>query len=103
MEYVYGAMLLHKAGKEINKGNLEAVMKGAGIKVDITKVNALIEALKDINIDEVIKEASVAQTVVTAQADKSTKAEEKEKPEEKEKSKEEAQASASAGLGALFG
>ena len=34
MEYIYSAMLLHTAGKEITEANLEAVLKAVGIKPD---------------------------------------------------------------------
>jgi len=107
MEYIYGAMLLHKAGKELTEDSLKSVLSSAGVKVDEGKVKATISALKDVNIDEVISKASVAQVVATApveetQVSKDPKA--KEKPKESEKPEEEASTEeAAAGLGALFG
>ena len=54
MEYVYGAMLLHAAGKEINEENLKKVLEAAGIEVDEAKIKALTASLEGINIEEVI-------------------------------------------------
>ncbi|MBT3814407.1 50S ribosomal protein P1, partial [Candidatus Woesearchaeota archaeon] len=34
MEYVYAAMLLHKAGKEITEDAVKAVLTAAGVTVD---------------------------------------------------------------------
>ena len=109
MEYIYAALLLHKAGKEINEENIKKVLESAGIAVDEARVKSLCAALDGVNIDEVIKKASSisiaqtpqgAQTAATApqQGEKQEKKKE-EKKEEKKVSEEEA----AAGLGALFG
>ncbi len=106
MEYIYAAMLLHKAGKEINEENLTQVLTAAGINVDTVKVKALVASLAEVNIDEAIKSAPTmmatpaAQTTATPAAEAKPKEEEKKKKEEEEKAKEEA---ALEGLGALFG
>ena len=55
MEYVYAAMLLHKAGKEINEENLTQVLKAAGINADAARVKALVASLTEVNIEEAIK------------------------------------------------
>ena len=34
MEYIYGALLLHSAGKEIDEENLKKVLTDAGVSVD---------------------------------------------------------------------
>ncbi len=101
MEYVYSAMLLHKAGKEINEANVKKVLEAAGVKSDDGKIKALIAALDGVNIDEAIKEAAVAAPVATATpaAAASPAAEEKKEKKVEKKSTEEA----AAGLGALFG
>ncbi|MDP6459811.1 MAG: 50S ribosomal protein P1 [Candidatus Hydrothermarchaeota archaeon] len=104
MEYVYAAMLLHAAGKDINKTNLTKVLKGPGIKVDEARMKALIAALDGVDIDEAIKQASVApvaqaHAAASAEAPAEAPAEDKKKEEKKEESEEEAMA----GLGALFG
>jgi large subunit ribosomal protein L12 len=107
MEYIYAAMLLHKAGKEINEENLTQVMTAAGINVDAVRVKALIASLAEVNIDEAIKSAPAmmaapvaAPAASTPAAEAKPKVEEKKKKEEEDKAKEEA---ALEGLGALFG
>jgi large subunit ribosomal protein L12 len=106
MEYIYAAMLLHKAGKEINEENLTQVLTAAGINVDAVRVKALVASLAEVNIDEAIKSAPTmmaAPAPAPAAAAPSAEAkpkEEKKKKEEEEKAKEEA---ALEGLGALFG
>jgi large subunit ribosomal protein L12 len=106
MEYIYAAMLLHKAGKEINEENLTQVLTAAGINVDAVRVKALVASLAEVNIDEAIKSAPTmmaAPAPTPAAAAPSAEAkpkEEKKKKEEEEKAKEEA---ALEGLGALFG
>lgn len=95
MEYIYGAMLLHKAGKQVNEANIKRVMEAAGIHADDGKVRALIAALDGVNIDEVVKQASLPVAGGTATEKKEAKKEDK-----KEEVKEE---DAAAGLGALFG
>ena len=101
MEYVYAALLLHSAGKEITDENVKKVLEAAGIEPDEARIRALVEALKDVNIDEAVQGAAVP--VAAAPAATSTgqtaPAEEK-KEEEKEEKKEE---EATAGLASLFG
>ena len=106
MEYVYAAMLLHKAGKEITEENLTNVLTAAGITVDAVRAKALVASLSEVNIDEAIKAApammatpAAAQATV-APATEKPQEEEKKKKAEEEKAKEEA---ALEGLGALFG
>ena len=53
MEYIYAAMLLHKAGKEITEDAMEKVLTAIGINVDKGRVKATVSALKDVNIDKV--------------------------------------------------
>jgi large subunit ribosomal protein L12 len=107
MEYIYAAMLLHKAGKEINEENLSNVLTAAGINVDAVRVKALVASLSEVNIDEAIKSAptmmaapAAAQAPTAPVAETKPKEEEKKKKVEEEKAKEEA---ALEGLGALFG
>ncbi|MCJ7718307.1 50S ribosomal protein P1 [Candidatus Bathyarchaeota archaeon] len=106
MEYIYAAMLLHKAGKEINEQSLTQVLASAGISTDVVRVKALIASLAEVKIDEAIKSASTmmaAPAVAPAAApaaEAKPKEDDKKKKEEEDKHKEEA---ALEGLGALFG
>ncbi len=106
MENIYAAMLLHKAGKEINEASITKVLEAAGITVDAVQVKALVASLSEVNIDEAIKAAPtmMAAAPVAAAAAESKPAaaapEDKKKKAEEEKAKEEA---ALEGLGALFG
>jgi large subunit ribosomal protein L12 len=110
MENIYAAMLLHKAGKEINEDSVTNVLKAAGITVDAVQVKALVASLSEVNIDEAIKSAPamtaaapVAAPAAGAAAEQKPAAaapEDKKKKAEEEKAKEEA---ALEGLGALFG
>jgi large subunit ribosomal protein L12 len=106
MEYVYAALLLHAAGKEITEENLKAVLEAAGVSPDEARIKALVAALEGVNIDEVIEKAAmpVAAPVAVAAAPAAEggaaeAATEEEDEEEEEASEEEALA----GLGALFG
>jgi len=103
MEYIYAAMLLHKAGKEITEDAVKAVLTAAGVAVDEARVKALVAALQGVNIEEAIAKAAMAAPVAAAPAAAGeAKAEEKKegkKPEDDKKAEE----SAAAGLGALFG
>src|SRR3989344_4584711 len=98
MEYVYSAMLLHRAGKDINEANVKKGLEAAGVNVDEGKVKALVAALDGVNIEQAIKEAAVPVAVATT-APAEAKHEKKEEKKEEKKSAEEA----AAGLGALFG
>jgi large subunit ribosomal protein L12 len=108
MEYVYAAMLLHKAGKEINEQNLTQVLSAAGINPDAVRVKALVASLAEVKIDEAIKSAptmmaapaATAAPTAAAPAAEAKPKEDKKKKEEEEKAKEEA---ALEGLGSLFG
>ena len=42
MELIYAAMLLHKAGKEVNEANVKKVIEAAGIKKDDAQIKALV-------------------------------------------------------------
>jgi len=106
MEYLYAAMLLHKAGKEINEKNLTDVLTAAGINADPVRLKALVASLAEVNIDEAIKTspafitATPAPTAPAPAPEEKKPAKEEKKKEEEEKAKEEA---ALEGLGALFG
>jgi large subunit ribosomal protein L12 len=105
MEYIYAALLLYKAGKEITEESVKAVLTAAGIAVDDARVKALIAALDGINIEEAISKAAAAPVAVAAAPAAAAAgvpaaaAAEEAAPEEKKEEEE----SGMAGLGALFG
>jgi len=96
VEYVYAALLLHKLGHPVNDGNLTKVISATGSHVDDAKVKLLANVLKDVNIDEELKNASM---MAAAPAASSAAPATEEKKEEK---KEEVSAAAE-GLSSLFG
>jgi large subunit ribosomal protein L12 len=105
MEYVYAAMLLHKAGKPIDEDSVTRVLQSAGIQADQARVKALVAALAEVNVDEAIKSAptfmATAAAPVAAAMPTAPAAEQKPKAEEKKEEKKEEEALE--GLGALFG
>jgi large subunit ribosomal protein L12 len=107
MEYIYAAMLLHNAGKEINEANLTQVLTAAGINADVVRVKALVASLAEVKIDEAIKSAPtmMAAPAAAAPAAATPAAEAKPKEDEKKKKEDEKQKEEAAleGLGALFG
>ncbi|RLG46220.1 MAG: 50S ribosomal protein P1 [Thermoproteota archaeon] len=105
LEYVYAALLLHEAGKEISEESLSSVLKAAGLEPDPGLVRRLVDAVSKVDIEEVIKSAAAAPAVPVAAAAPAPTAPAEEKPEEKrEEKKEEAEEEAAiAGLASLFG
>jgi len=102
MEYIYAAMVLHKAGKEVTESSLKSVIEAAGVKADDGRIKALVAALKDVNIDEAIKNAAPVAAAPAAAASAAA-AEPKKEEKKQEKKQEKAPEEAAAGLGALFG
>ena len=105
MENVYAAMLLHKAGKEINEENVTNVLSAAGITVDAVQVKALVASLSEVDIDEAIKAAPTMMAAAPAPAAAAPATEEKPKEDKKKKAEEDKakEDAALEGLGALFG
>ncbi|MBW2996426.1 50S ribosomal protein P1 [Candidatus Woesearchaeota archaeon] len=107
MEYVYAAMLLHKAGQKVDEASVKKVLEAAGVQPDEARIKALVASLEGVNIDEAIEKAAVAPVAAApapaeggeAKAEGGEKKEKKKSAEEEKKSEEEA----AAGLGALFG
>ncbi len=105
MEYLYGALLLHKAGQTINEEALKKTLAAAGVAVDDGRVKATVTALNGVDIDKVLSETTIASAAPVAAAPsgeaQAAEGEKKEEtsPEEEKKQEEEA----AAGLGALFG
>ncbi|MEM2707484.1 MAG: 50S ribosomal protein L12 [Candidatus Pacearchaeota archaeon] len=94
MKYIYAALLLHEAGKEINEENLKKVISSID-EVDEAKIKILVESLRGVNIEELIKSAPTTVTI----------SETKEKVEEKkeEKKEERIEEISIEGLASLFG
>jgi len=104
MEYVYAALLLKSAEKDINEENLKNVLEATGASVDNARIKALVSSLDGVNIDEVIKNAVMAPAAAVASAPSSAPVEEKKEEEKEEEEEEEvSEEEAAAGLGALFG
>jgi large subunit ribosomal protein L12 len=101
MEYIYAAMLLHKAGKKVDEGSVKKVLEAAGVHADDARIKALVAALEGVNIEEAIKTAAFA-APAAAPAAPAHGGEAKKKEEKHEEEKPSAD-EAAAGLGALFG
>ena len=94
MQNIYAALLLHKAGKEVNEDNLNKVVAAAGVEVDESQVKSLVASLKGVDIDAELVSASLVAPSTSAPV-----AEKKEEAKPKEEKKE----AAAEGLSALFG
>ena len=93
MENLYAALLLHKAGKEVNEENLKSVVAAAGVEVDESQIKSLVASLKGVDIDKELESASlVAAAPVSVAEEKKVEAPKEEKKE-----------AAAEGLSALFG
>jgi large subunit ribosomal protein L12 len=103
MDYVYAALFLHSAGKEINEENLKKLSESVGIQVDEIKIKALVAALKQVNIDEILKSAAVAPVAQAPAAQQQAPAQQAVQPKEEKKEEEEKKGEALEGLAALFG
>ena len=101
MEYVYAAMLIHKAGGKIDEATVTKVLESAGAKPDSARVKALVAAFDGVDIEKVIKESSVMQVAAPAAGQAEEKKEKK--PEAKKEEEKKSQEQAAAGLGSLFG
>lgn len=99
MNLIYGALLLHSAGKPVTEEGIKKVADAVGEKVEEAQIKALTAALEGVNIADVISKAAMPVAVApSASAPVETKKEEVSE-EEKEKKAEDA----AAGLSALFG
>ena len=102
MEYVYSALLLHSAGKEVTEGSITKILKAADVKVDAARVKALTTSLEGVNIDDAVATAvAVPAAAAPAGTAPAAAADGDDAPkEEEDKVSEE---DAAAGLSALFG
>ena len=66
MEYVYSAMVLHAAGKEISEDAVTKVLKAAGVEPDTARVKALTASLDGVDIEDAIATAVAAPVAAAA-------------------------------------
>ena len=101
MEYVYAAMLLHAAEKDIDEKSVKAVLKGAGVDADDARVKALVASLAGVDISEAMTQAVAAPAAAAPAAGGAAPAAAEEAPAEEEE--EEDDGGGFEGLGSLFG
>ena len=97
MEYIYAAMLIHKAGGKMDEATVKKVLEAAGAKVDDGRIKALVAALADVDIEKAIAESSIPSAAPAATVSEAAAP----AAEKKEEKKDTGQAAA--GLGSLFG
>lgn len=97
MEYIYGALLLHKLGHAVTEDSLKKVVAATGSQVDEAKVKSLIASLSGVDIAAELANASTM-SMAPAGGSGGAAAEKKEEKKEEEKPSESA-----AGLASLFG
>ncbi len=96
MEYIYGALLLHKLGQPVNEESLKKVISATGAQVDDAKVKSLIASLQGVDISAELENASAVAAAPAAGASAAPAKEEK-------KAEEEKPSESAAGLASLFG
>ena len=101
MEYVYAALLLHSAGKDVTEEGIKKIVEASGAKVDDVRAKALVAALEGVDIAKVLAQAAVMPVAAAAPAAAAAAA--PASKEEKEENKEAAEESGVEGLCALFG
>lgn len=100
VKYVYAAMLLHSAGQQISEDSVKKVLGATGAKIEEARVKALVAALSEVKIDEVLKNAA---TVMAAPAAPAAAPSGPAQPKAEAKDEKKKEEEALAGLGALFG
>ncbi len=103
MQYLYSALLLHKAEKEITVDSVTKVLKAAGVDVDEARVKALVAALGEIDIDEALEAAASMQVAAAAPAAATDSAPAAAAEEEEEEEEEGEEIDDDEGFGSLFG
>ena len=93
MEYIYGALLLHKLGQTVTAESLTKVIAATGVQVDESKVKTLIASLQGVDIAAELANARAVSSAPAAAA----------APQKAEEKKEEQPVESAAGLSALFG
>ncbi|KAF5420015.1 MAG: large subunit ribosomal protein L12 [Candidatus Methanocomedens sp.] len=103
MEYVYAALLLHNAGKDVTEDAITGILQAADVDVDATRVKALVASLEGVDIQEAIEKAAFAAPAAAAVAPVAVAEEAPAAEEAAAEEEEEAEESGMEGLGALFG
>ena len=104
MEYVYAAMLLHSAEKNIDEDAVSAVLTAAGVDADGARVKALVASVGSVDIGEAMATAvaaPVASAAPAAAGDGGAEAAPAEEAAAEEEPEEEG--AGFEGLGSLFG
>ena len=94
MEYVYGALLLHKLGQPVSESSLKKVIAATGVEVDESKIKTLLASLQGVDISAELENASAISTAPASGVAA---------PKEEEKKEEEKPVESAAGLSSLFG
>ena len=103
MEYIYSALVLYAAGKDITDDSVAAVLSAAGVEPDAAKIKALTASLEGVDIADAIASASVMAAAPAAAAAAPAAAAAEAAVEEEEEEEEVSEEEAAAGLSALFG
>jgi len=104
MEYVYAAMLLHSAEKNIDEDAVSAVLTAAGVDADGARVKALVASLGSVDIGEAMATAVAAPVASAAPAAAGSGGAEAAPAEEAAAEEEpEDEGAGFEGLGSLFG
>ena len=102
MEYIYSAMVLYAAGKDITDDKIAAILTAAGVEANAAKIKALTASLEGVDIARAIASASMMSAAPAAAAPAAAAAAAEEAPAEEEE-EEVSEEEAAAGLSALFG
>ena len=94
MEYIYAALLLHQAGKQVDEAGITKIVAASGASVDEAQVKSVIASLQGVDIEKAIADAG--SMAVAPSSGAAPKAEAKPEKEEKHEA-------AAEGLAALFG
>ncbi len=103
MEYLYAALLLHEAGKDVNADNIKKVLESAGVEVNEAMLNAVVTSLEGVDFEKIKEEALAAPVAAVPAQAPAQEAPAEEKKEEKPKEEEKKEEQALEGLGSLFG
>lgn len=114
MEYVYAALVLHEAGKDVTEDSVTAILEAGDVEVDDARVKSLVAALDDIDIEEAMAQQAAAPVAAGGAGGASAETEEDDEEETEDAAEEAAEAEdeddddedegdAGEGLGELFG